>query len=197
MTTNNNNNNSRPPVSSNLDSDSSVDRDGRRDRQDYRQSNPPDVIDETLSKTYSNVKTSTFDESNFEYYLAADSSPSLAKHQHPSPQPVPVQQAPNSQQNYQFSHYRSSQQHSNHHSPTTSHHSRSREPQHQHHSHLASSDNNKQPHGGLIASTSRQASSVTAASAAAASVNVNELESLISNLIDIKLQEKTSGLKTG
>lgn len=107
---------------------------------------------ENDDKSYSNAKTSTFNDSNFDFYLSSQSTTNRGGKQ-------PLQQQHESR--------RAAASHSN----------------------SASS----QQHASI------NESKRTLSNSASTSVvnNVNELESLISNLIDIKLKEKTSGLNLG
>ena len=106
---------------------------------------------ENDDKSYSNAKTSTFNDSNFDFYLSSQSTTNRGKQ--------PLQQQHESR--------RAAASHSN----------------------SASS----QQHASI------NESKRTLSNSASTSVvnNVNELESLISNLIDIKLKEKTTGLNLG
>lgn len=106
---------------------------------------------ENDDKSYSNAKTSTFNDSNFDFYLSSQSTMNRGKQ--------PLQQQHESR--------RAAASHSN--------------------------SVSSQQHASI------NESKRTLSNSASTSVvnNVNELESLISNLIDIKLKEKTSGLNLG
>lgn len=125
------------------------------------------------NKTYSNVKTSTFDESNFDNYFADESSYRPQEQQyHRQHKASPNQYSPRLHQQLEATRVVVSRVASS---------SSGSKPPHvhdQHHEPYRQYDDKLPP---------AAASKITASS----SVNVNELASLISDLIDIKLQEKT------
>lgn len=152
------------------------------------------------NKTYSNVKTSTFDESNFECYLASESScrpPQPAPPSQPSPSSHKQQQQQKSSSHHQYGSSSSSS-----HVPLQYHQEQARATR-MASSSTSSSSSSPRPRESRRNVHDQPPTSRTTKPPAyppqqpASSVNVNELESLISNLIDIKLQEKTASHKIG